>query len=202
MKKVDNFLDQFFKHQQVMEQLKTPSFNKVFKNAQKEKRKKKRRKFSWMVASIAVLAIIGFAINEDNPIINENQIIIAKGSTNLYARLMAEGEIVTNDIHFEYNKAVLKPGSFTIIKEVAAMMKKHPEVRLKIEGHTDNSGSAKYNQALSEKRAAAVMASLLKLGIKTSRLTSEGFGESKPLNSNKTEKERILNRRVVFAQIK
>lgn len=65
----------------------------------------------------------------------------------------------------------------------------------------DNRGSAKYNQALSEKRAAAVMAALMKLGVAANRLTSEGLGESKPLNGNKNEKEWALNRRVAFVLV-
>lgn len=77
------------------------------------------------------------------------------------------------------------------------MLKAHPDLKLLIEGHTDNTGSAEINQSLSEKRAEAVKAYLVStFGIDASRLEAKGFGASKPVASNDTPEGRQQNRRV------
>ncbi len=123
---------------------------------------------------------------------------IAEGGVPLYDRLITEGKFVTNDIHFEYNKADLKSESWRTIFNVADMMKLHTDVNLRIEGHTDGDGSETYNMDLSQKRANAVMDALVKEGISRSRLSAKGFGESKPIASNSTNEGKALNRRVEF----
>jgi outer membrane protein OmpA-like peptidoglycan-associated protein len=75
-------------------------------------------------------------------------------------------------------------------------MKKDADLKLSIEGHTDNTGTDKVNQPLSEKRAQAVLAYLKAKGVEESRMTSVGFGSANPIADNKTAKGRTLNRRV------
>lgn len=82
------------------------------------------------------------------------------------------------------------------------MMRAHPDLRLRIEGHTDNVGNSGFNQTLSEKRAAAVKAFLEKeYGIKGDRLEAQGFGDTRPVASNDTPEGRQSNRRVELVKL-
>lgn len=101
-------------------------------------------------------------------------------------------------IQFETNNAVIKTSSYPILNKVVTMMKKNPSYKLHISGHTDNVGKPAQNLKLSKERAAAVVKYLTKKGIKSSRLRSDGFGGTKPVASNKTEKGKKQNRRVDF----
>ena len=75
-------------------------------------------------------------------------------------------------------------------------MKENAEKRVDLEGHTDSIGTDKYNQGLSERRAASVLNYLTKTGVASNRITTKGFGESKPIADNKTKEGRAKNRRV------
>ena len=101
-------------------------------------------------------------------------------------------------IQFETNKSVIKKASFPILDKVVKVMKEHPKYKLHISGHTDNVGDPEKNMKLSKERAAAVVKYLKGKGIKASRLRSDGFGDTKPVASNKTEKGKKQNRRVDF----
>ncbi len=80
-------------------------------------------------------------------------------------------------------------------------MKDHPEIKLSVEGHTDSDGDEALNQSLSEKRAQAVADHLINMGIDGSRLTSKGWGETKPVSINNTSEGKAANRRVEFVKI-
>jgi len=123
---------------------------------------------------------------------------IAAGGQKLYDKLMQDGKIISNGIRFNVNKATLKPESMGIINEIADLMKKNPGISFSVEGHTDSDGSDTYNQTLSEQRAATVVSTLINLGIDSGRLTSTGWGESKPLDTNSTPEGKANNRRVEF----
>jgi outer membrane protein OmpA-like peptidoglycan-associated protein len=83
---------------------------------------------------------------------------------------------------------------------VAVLMSRDNEkLNIRIEGHTDNQGSAAYNKGLSQRRAEAVVAYLVNKGIDRSRLIARGFGLEKPIADNHTDEGRAMNRRVVFA---
>jgi len=100
-------------------------------------------------------------------------------------------------IHFEFGKAKIQRRSYPLLDQVAATLKAHPEIKkLRIEGHTDSRGSAAYNQRLSQRRAQAVVNYLVRRNIARDRLVAKGFGESRPIASNKTAKGRAQNRRV------
>ncbi len=100
------------------------------------------------------------------------------------------------NILFQTGKAILLPQSFTQLDKVAAILKEDENIKLNVEGHTDNAGKPSANLLLSEKRAAAVRAYLIKKGIDENRLTSKGFGDTAPVVSNKTAAGKKQNRRV------
>jgi OOP family OmpA-OmpF porin len=104
---------------------------------------------------------------------------------------------ITLDVEFDTSKAIVKDEYRNEIKKVADFMKTYPNTTAVIEGHTDNVDTAEYNQKLSEARANSVRQYLIdNFGIKASRLTAVGYGETKPIASNKTEEGRQKNRRV------
>jgi OOP family OmpA-OmpF porin len=98
--------------------------------------------------------------------------------------------------NFDFNKAVLRPDGKAKVDHAIKVLQDNPSVRLSIEGHTDSVGSDAYNQKLSERRANATKEYMVSKGISASRLTTHGFGESKPVASNKTAEGRAENRRV------
>ena len=126
---------------------------------------------------------------------------IAEGGVKYYDRFLQDGKIVTNGIRFDVNKATLKPESMGVINEIATLMKEHPEIRFCVEGHTDSDGDDSLNQTLSEQRAATVVSTLTGMGIDAGRLTSKGWGENKPIDSNATPEGKANNRRVEFVKI-
>ena len=124
------------------------------------------------------------------------------GGSEIYEALANEGRVVTRGILFDTGSDRLRPESTPTLKEIGEMMKAHPDLRLLIEGHTDNVGNAAFNQTLSEKRAAAVKAFLEKeYGIKGDRLEAQGFGDTKPVSSNDTPEGRQSNRRVELVKL-
>lgn len=123
---------------------------------------------------------------------------IAKGGVPLYDRLIADGKLEVNAIHFDYNTATLQSASLPVIERLADMLRTHAEVRLGIEGHTDSDGEADFNQQLSEKRAEAVRDALTARQIPADRLTTKGWGESRPIADNDSPEGKALNRRVTF----
>ncbi len=105
---------------------------------------------------------------------------------------------ITEQIKFRFDKAEIDPASDPILQAVAKILGEHPEMKIKIEGHTDNKGSAAYNRTLSGKRAAAVKKWLTDHSVDASRLSSQGFGPERPIDTNDTEDGRRNNRRVEF----
>lgn len=107
-----------------------------------------------------------------------------------------EVRVLAKNIYFETSSDLLKSESNASLDKVAMILVSNPDARLPIEGHTDNTGSAVTNLDLSKKRAAAVLNYLLIKGVDGSRLSSNGFGESKPIATNDAKEGRALNRRV------
>jgi outer membrane protein OmpA-like peptidoglycan-associated protein len=102
-------------------------------------------------------------------------------------------------VYFETNRSMILEESFSLLDEVAQVMKEHPEVLLlRIEGHTDNRGSESYNNELSKRRAAAVRDYLIADGIDPDRLASDGYGETHPANPAELPEAWSQNRRVEF----
>lgn len=111
-------------------------------------------------------------------------------------------DVPLNNIFFEYAKAVLQPTSFPELDRIADTMKENPNLVIEIQGHTDNVGSNESNQKLSQDRAEAVRKYLLSKKIQTARITSVGYGETKPIATNDTEEGRAQNRRVQLAIVR
>lgn len=101
-------------------------------------------------------------------------------------------------IQFESGKDVIRKMSYGILNNVVDVMKKNPDYKLKIDGHTDSQGKEDMNQGLSERRAASVKNYLVSKGIDSGRLRTEGFGEMRPVADNNTAAGRYKNRRVEF----
>lgn len=99
-------------------------------------------------------------------------------------------------VYFNTNSTKLLPKSFPALNDVVTILNENSSVKLKIDGHTDNTGTDEYNLKLSDGRAASVKAYLVSKGIDESRIISEGFGESTPIADNKTAAGRQQNRRV------
>ena len=108
------------------------------------------------------------------------------------------GKFVTNNILFKTGKADLLPESMVEIQKVADYMKKNPTARFEVQGHTDNQGSDKINDPLSQQRAESVVKALESLGVDAFNLRAVGKGSHEPVADNKTEAGRAQNRRVEF----
>ena len=148
--------------------------------------------------------------SDSNKGVYVTNVVMAKGAVELYERnatdyssavekaIVETGKFVTNNILFETGKATLKPESMEEIQKVADYMKKNPSARFEVQGHTDNSGSDKVNDPLSQERAEAVVKALEGLGVDPFNLRPVGKGSHEPVADNGTEAGRAQNRRVEF----
>ncbi len=122
---------------------------------------------------------------------------VAAGGKKLYDALTEKGRVATQGIYFDTGSDAIRQESAPTLKEIGTMLKDHADLKLTIEGHTDNVGKAESNQALSEKRAAAVRKYLIdNYQIDAARLEAQGMGQTKPAASNDTAEGRQENRRV------
>ena len=130
----------------------------------------------------------GTVANNGCPEMTEEQVV----KLNAYAKT----------ILFNSGKSTFKQETFAVLQSITAILKEFPSSKFSIEGHTDSDGKDSMNQTLSEERAGAVKDYLIENGIAADRLTSSGFGESKPIDSNKTSKGKANNRRVEVKLVK
>ncbi|QKJ61791.1 OmpA family protein [Flavobacterium sp. M31R6] len=128
-----------------------------------------------------------------------------KGCPEVTEQVLQELKVQARAVYFVTGKAILETadkgatdGRLEAIKEI---LKNYPNAKFAIEGHTDNTGSAKLNQKLSEARAKVVMDKLIEKGVNPANLTSAGYGSSKPVATNKTKEGRALNRRTEIRHI-
>ncbi len=106
---------------------------------------------------------------------------------------------VLQQVHFATGSATILPDSFPMLMEIAQLLKANPTIKkMRVEGHTDSHGGADFNLDLSKRRAASVRTWLVEHGIDTDRLESEGYGLTRPLQTNDTDEGRAANRRVEF----
>lgn len=139
--------------------------------------------------------------HQDSPVY-VSDIRIAAGGRDLYEALSADGRVATQGILFDTGSDVLRPESTPTLKEIADMLAQHGDLKLSIEGHTDNVGQAAANKTLSERRAAAVKAYLVsRHGIAADRLQTAGHGDAKPAAPNTTPEGRTQNRRVELVKM-
>lgn len=114
--------------------------------------------------------------------------------------LVQKGSVITlKGIYFDFNKATIRPESYSVLEDAAKILNDNPKIMVEIQGHTDSVGPDSYNQKLSLARAQAVVDYLVRVkGIDINRLKAVGYGESKPIASNATKEGRALNRRIEF----
>ena len=126
---------------------------------------------------------------------------MASGGIDIYKKISTNAKIIMHGILFELDKATLKPESMGSVNQIYDLMQKEPSLKFEIDGYTDNSGNAAHNLALSQQRADAVKTQLVSMGINASRLTTKGFGDTNPVDSNDTPEGKANNRRVEFVKI-
>ncbi|HET7712051.1 MAG TPA: OmpA family protein [Thermoanaerobaculia bacterium] len=103
---------------------------------------------------------------------------------------------VRNEVLFDFDSAALRGSSRDSLQEMAEVFNRYPNTRIRVEGHTDSTGTASYNKRLSQRRAYSVENYLQGLGVRGSRIDAVGYGESQPRASNASARGRQLNRRV------
>ena len=117
--------------------------------------------------------------------------------TELQAKPTERGMLVTlGDVLFEFNRAEVRPVAQMSLRKLADFLQQYPQRRVLIEGHTDNVGSANYNDELSLRRAEAVDHALIGLGVAGQRVATVGYGKDYPIADNSSDTNRALNRRV------
>jgi outer membrane protein OmpA-like peptidoglycan-associated protein len=113
----------------------------------------------------------------------------------MYEALGKDGFIALY-INFDTGKSDIKPEAQGTIDQIAALLKGHADLKVGIEGHTDNVGTPAANKTLSEQRAKSVAAAVAKTGVPADRMTAVGWGQEKPVADNRSEEGRGKNRRV------
>jgi len=116
-------------------------------------------------------------------------------ASDMFETLNRDGHIALY-INFDTGKSIIRDESKPVIEQIVEMLKANPELKLSVEGHTDNAGSSESNKILSVERAKSVLAAIVSQGVVADRLSASGFGQDKPVADNSTEEGRAQNRRV------
>ncbi len=119
----------------------------------------------------------------------------------LLAALTRDGRVALYGILFDVDRATLRPGSGEVLDTIATIMSTDPGLRIEVQGHTDSTGTAERNRALSLERAEAVVSALRLYGVDAGRLDARGFGPDQPLGDNATDAGRQQNRRVELVRL-
>lgn len=135
---------------------------------------------------------------QDHPIVIANVRLASGGKMNMIGKKFTASKIVTHGITFDVDKADIKAQSMGTLNMIVKIMKDNPDLHFEIDGHTDNTGQPAHNQTLSLDRATAVKTQLVKMGIDGSRLTTKGFGDTRPISDNDSQEGKANNRRVEF----
>ncbi len=138
---------------------------------------------------------------QDKPIIFKNFKVADGVQFYMTGQKFTDAKLVTHGINFDVDKATIRPESMGTLNMVVRVMKDNPDIKFEVDGHTDNTGTDARNTTLSQQRADAVKAQLIVMGIDASRLTSKGFGDTKPIADNSTLEGKANNRRVEFVKI-
>lgn len=147
-----------------------------------------------------LLFMTGGAKDGDRYLISN--IRLAVGAPDTRSKLITEGKYVTRGILFDVNSDRIKPESYGVLKDIAAVLSENAGVRVKVIGHTDSDGDEKFNLDLSKRRAEAVKNALVKeFKISADRLETDGKGESEPADKNDTPEGKANNRRVEFVKL-
>ena len=139
------------------------------------------------------------AVRRELTIADKDEKVISLSLAPAKAKLDAKRIVILDVVLFETGAATILPASFPLLDEVAGILLNNPQVKqVRVEGHTDDRGNDKMNLTLSQERAASVRAWLIQHGVAEDRLVSEGYGETRPIDSNKTKPGQAKNRRVEF----
>jgi outer membrane protein OmpA-like peptidoglycan-associated protein len=142
------------------------------------------------VAGTAIGAAIGYQLDQQAKELNQIPEATVTREPDRLVVTMSEAVL------FDVDSAALKPPSMATLDQMAEVMVKYPESDILVKGHADSTGSEKYNQELSERRATAVRNYLVSRGVAAGRITAIGFGKTMPIASNATPAGREQNRRV------
>ncbi|MDH3541497.1 MAG: OmpA family protein [Desulfobulbaceae bacterium] len=116
------------------------------------------------------------------------------------AAVRREGDLLAislkGDVTFDHDSATVRPGLYSEIDRIANVLIKYPQTVIRVEGHTDSTGSESYNMNLSQRRADAVKNLIVQRGLSTARIETMAYGETMPVADNSTETGRAMNRRV------
>ena len=164
-----------------------------------EEKKKTLPLWAWLLPLLLLLALVAFFLtrHHDAPATVTSAAPVAM--TPQASSPTAFPDLGT--VHFDTDKATLTPDGQATLQKAAAAMKSDPTVHLRLEGYTDSTGSSSHNDSLADQRAKTVVTFLQGQGIERSRLTGEGFGAAKPVDTNATDQGKADNRRVeLFSQ--
>lgn len=139
--------------------------------------------------------------DQEHPVMVTNVRAASGGNMNTVGKKFTDAKLVTHGINFDVDKATIRPESMGTLNMIVKVLNNNPDLKFEIDGHTDNTGTSAHNLTLSKQRADAVEAQLEKMGISASRLSTKGFGDTKPLGANDTPEGRANNRRVEFVRM-
>jgi outer membrane protein OmpA-like peptidoglycan-associated protein len=144
----------------------------------------------------------GSAGENTKPAVIANMRIANGAGIKIVDKKFTDAKIVTHGINFDNDRATIKPESMGTLNAIVEILKNNPELRFDVQGHTDSSGNAAHNLALSKERAEAVKQQLVSMGVDVGRLSTKGLGDTKPIADNTSPEGRANNRRVEFVKIK
>ncbi|MBN1551073.1 OmpA family protein [bacterium] len=123
------------------------------------------------------------------------------GPAEMKTALDKDGHVLLYEILFDLDKAYLQKKSLKQLEHIITLLKENPDLKLEVQGHTDDQGSDEYNRDLSQRRAETVRNFLLLFGVPEQSLVAKGYGESAPVAPNDTEENRAKNRRVELVKL-
>ncbi len=166
-----------------------------------EEKKKGLPVWAWLLPLLLLLALLAFFLLHRQP---ANVAVTSTAAPVASAATPAAGGAAFPDlgtVHFDTDKATLTAEGTATLQQAAVAMKTNPNVHLRMEGYTDSTGTDPHNDSLSDQRAKTVVDFLSAQGIDRARLTGEGFGAAKPVDTNATVQGKADNRRVeLFSQ--
>lgn len=155
----------------------------------------------FVIPQVRTVPINKFGIRVSGKAVVTNIRLAEGGGMNMIGKKFTDAKIITHGITFDIDKSDIKPESMGTLNMIAGILKNNPDLKFEIDGHTDNTGDAAHNLTLSKQRAASVKTQLISMGIDGSRLTTNGFGDTKPISDNSTPDGRANNRRVEFVRM-